>query len=338
MPDLPPGQTLTRRFPVVGERAPSAELTLAGWRLEVSGLVDTPLRLSLAAVHDLPQSDRIVDIHCVTGWSRQGVRLTGTPLSIVLDRAGVQPAARFVRFVAYSDRSHDTSLPLELARQDTWLVHRIDGAPLSPTHGHPLRAVTPSRYFYKSLKWLHRIELLAEDRLGYWERESAYHNNADPQPGDQRYTTGGVSPQALRAFLEATDYAIWRTPRRLILSANLRLWTPATPDIGAIQLKDCDLRGVDLSGAELSGANLTRCDLRGARLVGARLCGADLEGADLSGADLTNADLSGAFLSAARFFVPGGDAAIVTGLRLVGVDGLLEAQEEWLQAVMSAPG
>lgn len=332
MSDLPPGQTLTRRFPVVGERAPSAALTLADWRLEVSGLVETTLSLSLAAVHALPQSERIVDIHCVTGWSRQGVRLTGTPLSVVLDHAGVQSAARFVRFVAYSDRSHDTSLPLALARQDTWLVHSIDGAPLSPSHGFPLRTVTPSRYFYKSLKWLHRIELLAADRLGYWERESAYHNNADPSPGDQRYTSGGTSPRVIRAFLAARDYAAWRTPRRLILSANLRLWSPATTELGAIQLKDCDLRGVDLSGADLRAANLTRCDLRGARLVGAQLCGADLEGADLSGADLTGADLSGAFLSAARFFVPGGSAAIVTGLRLTGADGLLEDQEAWLRA------
>jgi uncharacterized protein YjbI with pentapeptide repeats len=119
-------------------------------------------------------------------------------------------------------------------------------------------------------------------------------------------------------------------PRRLILSADLRLWQPTTRDIGAVCLKDCDLRGVDLTGADLIGANLTRCDLRGARLVGAQLVGADLEGVDFSGADLTDADLSGALLSAARFFVTGGAAATVTGLRLVGADGLLEDQEQFL--------
>ncbi|MFT5680634.1 MAG: DMSO/TMAO reductase YedYZ molybdopterin-dependent catalytic subunit [Myxococcota bacterium] len=330
MPDLPPGQTLTRRFPIVGERAPSANLHLDDWRLEVDGLVTTPVSLTLPQVHALPQHTRTVDIHCVTGWSRPGTRLTGTPLSVLLAHVGVEPQARFVSFTAYSDRGHDTSLPLEVARSDTWLVHTIDGAPLTPAHGFPLRTITPSRYFYKSLKWLHRITLLSADRLGYWERESAYHNNADPSPGDERYTTGSLTPARLRAFLEATDYTAWRTPRRLILSADLRRWHPTTHDIGAINLKDCDLRGVDLAGANLTGCNLTRCDLSGANLSGANLEGADLEGADFSGADLTDANLSHTFLSAARFFTPNGAAAAVTGLRLEGADGLLEAQERFL--------
>ena len=327
---LPPGQTLTRRFPVVGERTPAAVLP-DDWRLLVDGLVAAPLALTLDEVHALPQAERTVDIHCVTGWSRPGTVLRGTPLSALLDRARPSAEARFVRFVAYSDRSHDTSLPLSVAAADTWLVHTIDGEPLSVAHGHPLRTVTPSRYFYKSLKWLHRIELLAEDRLGYWERESAYHNNADPWPGDERYTTGAIRPALLRRFLEATDYAPWRSARRLILSADLRLWAPATRSLGAIQLKNCDLRGIDLAGADLRGANLTRCDLRGASLRGADLTGADLEGADLSGADLTDADLSGTFLSAARFFTAGGLSAQVTGMVLEGATGLLEAQEEWLR-------
>ncbi len=329
MTDLPPGQTLTRRFPVVGERAPPP-LDLRDWRLVVSGLVDTPLSLTLTEILALPQSERVVDIHCVTGWSRPGTRLTGTPLSTLLAATAVQPEARFVRFEAYSERSHDTSLPLEVALADTWLIHSIDGAPLTVAHGFPLRTVTPSRYFYKSLKWLHRIELLAADRLGYWERESAYHNNADPTPGDQRYTTGALTPARLRAFIEADDFARWRSPRQLVLSADLRRWHPSRRDIGAIHLKNCDLRGVDLAGADLRGANLTRCDLRGASLAGACLAGADLEGADLSGADLTDADLSGAFLSAARFFTPGGPAATVAGMVWTGADGLLEDQERFL--------
>jgi len=330
MTALPPGQTRTRRFPVVGERAAAADLHLDDWRLVIDGLVTAPVSLSLPEVLALPQQTRAVDIHCVTGWSRPGTRLTGTPLARLLEPLGVSSEAQFVSFQAYSDRSHDTSLPLSVALADTWLVHTIDDAPLTPAHGFPLRTVTPSRYFYKSLKWLHRITLLAEDRLGYWERESSYHNNADPSPGDQRYTTGALKPARIRSFIEASDYARWRTPRRLILSADLRLWQPTTRDIGAVCLKDCDLRGVDLTGADLIGANLTRCDLRGARLVGAQLVGADLEGVDFSGADLTDADLSGALLSAARFFVTGGAAATVTGLRLVGADGLLEDQEQFL--------
>lgn len=328
---LPPGQRRTRRFPIVGERhAAPAALDLEAWRLHVSGAVQAPATLRYAEVMALPQREQTTDIHCVTGWSRPGTRLAGTPLAVLLDAACPLPSARFVRFVAYSDRNHDTSLPLDIARADTWLVHSIDGAPLSPEHGFPLRVVTPSRYFFKSLKWLHRIELLEHDQLGFWERTSAYHNNADPWPGDQRYTSGSVQPAVLQEFLSTRDFTAWRSPKRLILSADLRGWAPRSQDLGALQLKNCDLSGARLDGCSLRGANLTRCTLRGASLRGADLRGADLEGASFAEADLRDADLCGAALSATQFFSTPSDGAKVCGMKWSGASGLLEQQETWL--------
>ncbi|MEM8964327.1 MAG: molybdopterin-dependent oxidoreductase, partial [Acidobacteriota bacterium] len=303
---LHPGQTATRKWPVVGEKAPPAEaLDLRSWRLEIVGRVDHPLVLTYDEVLALPQERLVADIHCVTSWSHLGMRLDGTPLALLLERVGVKADARFVRFVAYSDRDHDTSLPLELARSDTWVIHGRDGEPLEPKHGGPLRTVTPSRYFYKSLKWLRTIELRVDDQLGYWERESAYHNNADPIPGDQRFTTGSVRPENLERFLEATDFRPYRGPRRVMIGVDLRGWTPRSREIGDLYLKACDLRDVDLSGADLRGANLSLCDLRGARLEAANLHGADLEGARFAGADLRGADLGDTALSAASFREPG---------------------------------
>ena len=81
-------------------------------------------------------------------------------------------------------------------------------------HGWPLRSVTPGRYFYKSLKWLVRVELLARDRLGFWERESAYHNVGDPWPGDQRFSSGSLDPGELARFRGAVDFGPWRAPRK----------------------------------------------------------------------------------------------------------------------------
>jgi len=328
---LPPGQVLTRRFPVVGERSPSPEaLDVAGWRLTVRGLVAEPLTLTLAEVLALPQSERVVDIHCVTGWSKRTVRLEGTPLSVLLEVAGVRESARFAHFVAYSTRDHDTSLPLDLALADTWLVHTIDGEPLTPSHGGPIRTVTPSRYFYKSLKWVRSVTLLAEDKLGYWERESAYHNDADPWPGDQRYSSGSIEPARLMRLKAAADFARWRGPKRVVLGADLRGWDPATRELGALQLKNCDLREAQLADCDLRAANLTRSDLRGADLRRVNLRGAALEGADFAGADLRGADLRETALSAARFFSPAQEAQ-VEGLLLEGAVGLLEAQEAWLE-------
>ena len=334
---LPPGQALTRKFPVVGEREPSPQApVLERWRLDLSGLVDRPLSLAWDDYVALPRRDRVADLHCVTGWSRLDCRLHGLPLSELLAPAGISPAARFVRFLAWSERGHDTSLPLELALADTWVVDSIDGQPLAPEHGGPLRTVTPSRYFYKSLKWLRRVELLAEDRLGYWERESDYHNVGDPWAGDQRFTSGSIDPAELERFRRATDFARWRLPRRVLRGLDLRGWHPLSLALAGLQLKNCDLRDARLAGADLAGANLSLSDLRRADLRGAVLRGADLEGADFSGADLTAADLSATALSATRF--AGQDdqgallEAIVEDLRLDGATGLLEDQEAFLRS------
>lgn len=334
---LPPGQAETRKFPLVGEQTPAPEaLDIEGWRLIVEGLVDNPRTLTYAEFLALPQKERRVDIHCVTGWSRFGMRFTGLPLASLLFALGATPMpdAKFVRFVAYSERHHDTSLPLELALADTWLVHSADGQPLSPEHGYPLRTLTPSRYFYKSLKWVHRIEFLADDQLGFWERESFYHNNADPWPGNERYVSGSVSPEKLESFRNAASYVPYRGPRKLLLTVDLRGWAPSTRDLGDLHIKDSDLRGARLDGVDLRGANLTRSVFDGASLVGADLRGADLEGASFAEADLTNADLRDTALSATRFFERDAEERIrgakIEGLRWEGATGLLEEQEAFL--------
>ncbi|HEX6899327.1 MAG TPA: molybdopterin-dependent oxidoreductase [Thermoanaerobaculia bacterium] len=338
---LPPGQAETRKFPLVGETSSAPEaLDLARWSLILEGRVANPRSLTYAELLALPQRERLVDIHCVTGWTRLGMRFTGLPLASLLAAVGASPSpeARFVRFVAYSERKHDTSLPLDLALADTWLVHGADGQPLSPEHGYPLRTLTPSRYFYKSLKWVHRIEFLAEDQPGYWERESFYHNNADPWPGNERYVSGSVSPEKLESFRNAASYVPYRGPRKLLLTVDLRGWAPGAADLGDLHIKDSDLRGARLDGADLRGANLTRSRFDGASLVGADLRGADLEGASFIGADMTNADLRDTALSATRFFERDPEGRIrgakIDGLLWEGAAGLLEDQEDYLRGII----
>src|SRR5262245_17421441 len=103
---LPPGQALTHKFPVVGERDTSAVPPLADWRLIVEGLVDPAFELTWTEFLALPQRDLVTDIHCVTGWTQFAMRFTGLPLAAALAGRGarVLPTARFVRFVAYSQR------------------------------------------------------------------------------------------------------------------------------------------------------------------------------------------------------------------------------------------
>ena len=136
---LPPGQTPTKKFPTVGESNPTEEaLDLTRWRLVVEGLIERRLVFTYDEVRQFSQQDRLVDVHCVTGWSQRAMRFTGFPLALLLQQADVKPEARFVRFEAYSPRKHNTSLPLALALTDTWLVHSVNGAQLTVNHGFPL--------------------------------------------------------------------------------------------------------------------------------------------------------------------------------------------------------
>ena len=345
---LPPEQTETRKWPVVGERAPSpAALDLEAWSLEVVGCVERPLSLSIREVLARGTHHLTADIHCVTRWSHRAMSFQGFPLADLLDAAGTLPEARYVRFTAFSDRNHDTGLPLEIARRDTWLIHAAQGAPLTVEHGYPLRTVTLGRYFYKSLKWVGRIELLGSPAPGYWERTDGYHENADPWPGDERYVSGSVPPESLERFRAATDFAPYRG--RTLRGLDLRGWRPKCLELQGLSLKNCDFRGALLSGADLRGANLTMGNLRAADLRGADLREADLEGAWLAGADLTGANLRGSLLTGASFFTGAGlftgaasstgaaeldatDGAIVTGAHFGGAQGLLEGQHRFLES------
>ena len=332
---LAPGQIATNQFRITGEREPAPEVTdEAAWRLTVGGLVASPLELTLPEVRALATYEMETDIHCVTGWSYKAMRFTGFPLSHLLSMVKPAAQARYVWFLAYSCRDHATSLPLEAARAETWIVTEVDGKPLSLEHGYPVRTVTPSRYFYKSLKWLRRIELLAEDRLGFWEGVSHYHNNADPWPGDQRYESGTLTPKQVERLKTATSFDAYRS--EVIVSVDLSGWRPLSPDLRGMQFKNCTFRGAQLQKVDFSSGNLTNSDLREADLTGADLRRVDMEGARLAGANLTDADFREAILNATQFFEtrPDGSVygAITDGVRIDGVINLYPEQKAYLVA------
>ena len=340
---LPPGQTLTRKFPVVGERAPtSAALDLASWRLAVDGATNGRKLIPYDELLAVADQQLTADIHCVTGWSQFDATFTGVSLQSLLERFAIQPtrSAQYVRFVAHSNREHDTSLPLAVALAESWLVHSVHGEWLTPEHGYPLRVVTPGRYFYKSLKWVRRIEFLEEDRPGFWERTSAYHNNADPWQQQRFEGVRFPARHQIEQFKELTDFSFYQqaSPDAVLIKVNLSGWQPRCRDLRGLRLKACSLKGADLAGVDLRGANLTLCDLSGANLSRATLAGADLEGANFVGANLSHADLSHTHLSAARFVAEWPSESPVglvgwDGLMLDGTSGLLESQHEYLNSL-----
>ncbi|MGZ4200888.1 MAG: sulfite oxidase-like oxidoreductase [Thermoleophilaceae bacterium] len=174
---VPPGQYLTEGFPVLTV-GPDPGYDLASWDFQVFGEVEDELQLSWDELMAMPQTDVTVDIHCVTRWSKLDTAWRGVRVRDVLERADAKPAGRFL--MAYSDGGYTTNLPLDAVMDDeVLLAHTYDGQPLAHEHGGPLRLLVPKRYFWKSAKFLRRLELMSEDRMGFWEL-NGYHNDADP--------------------------------------------------------------------------------------------------------------------------------------------------------------
>ena len=176
-PRLPPGQILTDKWPIL-HYGSVPQVELAAWNLVVDGLVEHPQRWTWEQFQQLPRVQVRCDIHCVTRWSRYDNLWEGVSLREVLKLAAPKPEGRYA--ILHAEQGFTTNLPLtELTHDDVLLADKHSGQPLTPDHGWPLRLVVPRRYFWKSAKWIRRIEIVDRDQPGFWER-NGYHNSADP--------------------------------------------------------------------------------------------------------------------------------------------------------------
>jgi len=181
---LPPGQSLTVKWPVLHYgRVP--EFDPARWDFKISGLVETPLRLTWDEFRALPRVESTSDFHCVTRWSRLDNRWKGVRFTDVFERAKVKPEAQYALVLA--EEAYTSNIPLkDLLRPDVLFAFEHDGEPLTADHGGPLRLIVPHLYAWKSVKWVRGFMLLDHDRLGFWER-NGYHAYGDPWK-EQRYS------------------------------------------------------------------------------------------------------------------------------------------------------
>jgi DMSO/TMAO reductase YedYZ molybdopterin-dependent catalytic subunit len=192
MPKLPVGQHEVKNWPVL-DLGDLPDIELSTWRLEIGGLVDNPVSLSWTDFLALPQAEDVSDFHCVTTWSRYDNHWRGVRFKTIAELAVPKEDARFVLCTGYdhfpdSRVPYTTNLPLDRAvEDDVLLVHTWEGQPLPREHGGPCRMITPKLYAWKGTKWIRRIDFLAEDRLGFWEKRG-YSNTAEPW-FDDRYST-----------------------------------------------------------------------------------------------------------------------------------------------------
>jgi DMSO/TMAO reductase YedYZ molybdopterin-dependent catalytic subunit len=179
---LPPGQRLVQRPPVlhVGE-VPTFDA--ATWHLRVEGAVRHTLRLAWRDVLALPQVEVVADLHGGTGWSCRGLRWEGVPMRALVEACEPLPEACYL--LARDAEAYSAGVPIEAATApDTLLALKLDGEPLAPERGGPLRLVLPSRFAWKSVKWVRALLFGAQPEPGFWESRGA-HPDGDPWKGQR---------------------------------------------------------------------------------------------------------------------------------------------------------
>ncbi len=184
---LPPGQSLTVKFPILhyGE-IPGFDP--ATWHFRIWGEVENELTWNWDEFMQLPRTKVILDVHCVTRWSKLDTLWEGVSIRQLINSGilTLKPEAAFV--IQHAEYGYTTNLPLKTVLQENFLLAtHYNGSPLTPDHGFPLRAVVgfmPGKkphktpYFWKGAKWLRSLEFAAKDHPGFWE-QAGYHNEAD---------------------------------------------------------------------------------------------------------------------------------------------------------------
>jgi sulfane dehydrogenase subunit SoxC len=221
------------------------------WQLEIGGAVGRPLRLSLAELMRRPAVTSRVLLECAGNgraryeprpvsqpWLLEAVgtaEWTGTPLAPLLEETGLSPDAVDVVFTGADhgvergvEQDYARGLPLaEALRPDVLLVWGMNGAPLPPQHGAPLRLLVPGWYGMAHVKWLTRIEVLREPFTGF-QNATAYRLKVDAHEDGEPVTR--IRP---RALLAPPGWPDFMTRERFVragpVSLSGRAWSGRAP-------------------------------------------------------------------------------------------------------------
>jgi DMSO/TMAO reductase YedYZ molybdopterin-dependent catalytic subunit len=183
---IPPHQALTRKWPVLHAGSVPG-FDRGRWTFHVFGLVERPWQCTYDEFLGLPRVRVLADMHCVTRWSKLDNVWEGVGTREVLGKVKVLPQAKFV--LVHCEHGFTTNLPLDdFQGEDCLFAWRHNDQDLEPDHGYPLRLVVPRLYAWKSAKWVRGIELMEQDRAGFWEEwaHGGYHMRGDPW-AEQRF-------------------------------------------------------------------------------------------------------------------------------------------------------
>ena len=181
---IPPGQHLVENFPVL-TAGPTPRIETSDWKFTVK-IGPRPVKVwSWSEFNALPKTKVTKDIHCVTSWSKLDTKWEGVLIEDILADAEVKQPTDFV--LAHCYDGYSTNVPLaDMLSGKAMVALSYAGQPLPRDHGGPARLLVPHLYFWKSAKWISRIEFLGADRPGFWE-VNGYHMRGDPW-NEERYS------------------------------------------------------------------------------------------------------------------------------------------------------
>lgn len=195
---LPPGQSVTLKFPVLHYGPTPTYQSLDEWTFEVKGLVEEPVTWTWEEFTQLPTRKMTLDLHCVTRWSKFDTEWEGVHVQDLIDEGYIilKPEAKFV--IQHCEFGYTTNTSLDAVLADNFLLaYRYQGKPLDAEHGYPLRGlmgavpgnkVDADRYLWKGGKWIRGLEFTEKDRPGFWE--NAGYNNIANVWREERYRGG----------------------------------------------------------------------------------------------------------------------------------------------------
>ena len=181
---VPPGQYLTNGFPVLTYGG-TPTVDLSTWRLRVWGLAKEK-EFSWDDFQHMPQVELTADFHCVTRWSKLDVQWRGVRVVDFLKYLEVDPKVQYVLEHCYGGYTTNVAWN-DFIKEENIFAHTLFGEPLPAEHGGPLRLVIPHLYAWKSAKWLNGLELLTQEKLGFWE-VNGYHRRGEPW-AEERYSS-----------------------------------------------------------------------------------------------------------------------------------------------------
>ncbi len=182
MPQLPPGQTAARKWPVL-DMGVHPDVTASQWRLRIDGACERPVELDFQQLQQLPTVTDTSDFHCVTTWSKMDLTFVGVRVATLL--ASVEPLDTAVALMCHGYDGYTTNVTLaEALKDDVLVTWQVGGRPLPKEHGGPVRMITPQLWAWKGAKWLSRLEILTADAPGFWEQRG-YSMTAYPWRDDR---------------------------------------------------------------------------------------------------------------------------------------------------------